>query len=280
MKHLKKRKRTFIISIIVFCLALIILTYFTNRGPTFLGRAAIAVTGPIQSAFTNTGYWFSEKFGYFRTIAELQEENRRLRDANAWYVMENSRLTYLEEAIENYAMLLDTQVRYANFPTMAAEVRGSEPHNFYNRFLIDRGSADGIMVDMPVLANGALVGRVVEVWRRTARVESIIDDRSGVSVRILRSGAVGTVRGDVELKMEGLVLLEFTSLDVDIAVGDIVHTSQISSLYPPGLLVGNVVEVRLDSRGMTTAIVKPAADFSPVKFVLVITELFSLDYGD
>jgi rod shape-determining protein MreC len=110
-------------------------------------------------------------------------------------------------------------------------------------------------------------------------VESIIDDRSGVSAEVARSGHVGFIRGDVELIMEGLVKLEFTRLDVDVVVGDIIYTSQISSYYPPELLIGHVVGVHADSRGMVTATVKPAANFSRIRSVLIITELFELDYN-
>jgi len=257
---------------------LIILTHFLDRTPTFLGRAVVTVTAPIQTGFTNVGNWFGERFGYFRSMAALQEENRRLRDANAYLEMENSLLRYLEEVVDHYAMLLDTHRRYANFPHMTAQVRHSEPGNWYNRFHIDRGSSHGLRVNMPVLANGALVGRISRVWPYSAQVESIIDDRSSVTAKVLRSNHVGSISGDVELMMEGLVRMDFTSLDVDVAVGDVIYTSALSSFYPPGLLIGHVVDVTLDSRGMTRAIVRPAADFTPVSFVLVITELFYLDY--
>jgi rod shape-determining protein MreC len=192
--------------------------------------------------------------------------------------MENSTLRYLEEVVDHYAMLLYTQRRYSNYDTMVAQVRASEPHNLYNRFIIDRGSSHGIMANMPVLADGALVGRVSQVWPSRARVESIIDDVSRVSAKVLRSNHVGTVSGSVDLIMDGLILMEFTSLDADVIIGDEIHTSALSSFYPPGLMVGYVVDVTIDARGMTTAVIKPSANFSPVSFVLIITELFNLDH--
>ncbi|MCL2702210.1 MAG: rod shape-determining protein MreC [Defluviitaleaceae bacterium] len=280
MKRLKRRKRAFIISLIIFCLLLITVTALAGGGPTFLGRAFVTVTSPVQSGLTGTGNWLGERLGYFRGMAALYEENRRLTAENALLVMENSLLRYLEEAVEEYAMLLDTQLRYSNYDTMVAQVRASDPGNWYNRFIIDRGSSHGIEVNMPVLANGALIGRISKTWPYSALVESIIDDGSGVSAKVYRTNHVGVVRGDVELMMEGLVRMGFTSLGVDVAVGDEIQTSQLSSYYPPGITIGHVVSVEVDSRGIASAIVQPTADFSPVKSVLVITELFYLEYGD
>jgi len=280
MKFFRSRKRIFLLTLVGVCLLLIILSNVIDAGPTIFSRAYIAATAPVHGFFNGVGNWFGDRWDGLRGTAALAEDNRRLRTENALLVMENSRLRYFESVLADYAMLLNTQIRYSEYPTIVGHVRSVDPGNWFNRFIIDVGTAHGVEENMPVLADGALVGRISRVWGRWSRVESIIDDRSGVSAMVFRSNDVGVIRGDVVLMLDGLVRMEFTQLGVDIVEGDVIYTSELSSLYPPGILIGHVESVQVDSRGMTSAIVRPAADFSSVRFVLVITELFTLDYED
>jgi rod shape-determining protein MreC len=261
-------------------LALIIISNVIDAGPTLFGRTFSTVTGSVQSFFTGIGNWFGGIGDYFKGINELTEENRRLRALNDLLTADNNRLRYVDELNEELERLLETKRRYSEYNMVSGFVRAKDPGNWYNQFIIDVGSNDGIAVNMPVLAHGALIGRVSQVWNDFARVIALIDDVSSVSARVVRSSHVGTVRGDIELMMEGLILMEFTSLEVDVAEDDEIVTSQLSSYYPPGLLIGTVVGVRRDSRGMTTAIIRPEADFKQIDYVLVITELYELDYDD
>jgi len=280
LRHLRRNKRIFILSLAGFCLLMIIVTALTNSGPTFLGKALSTITNPIQSGIMGLSKWTSDRIGFFRGMTALFEENQRLSEENAILRMDNSRMRLVDEENEKLAELLETRRRYADFPYLVGLTRAVDPGNWYKQFNIDIGSTHGVLVNMPVLADGALLGRVTEVWPFYSRVQSIIDDTSGVSARVFRSNHVGTVRGDVELMMEGLCLMEFTSLEVDIAVGDEIQTSQLSSYYPPGITIGFVESVARDSRGMTSAVIKPVADLSHVDYVLVITKLYDWESGD
>jgi len=279
MKFFKQRKKLFIISLVGFCLLLIILSNAIEAGPTIFGRAFVAVTAPVQRGFSAVGTGVSNFFGRFRSMADLREENQRLITENSYLVIANDRLRFYQSQLDYYAAAMGTQVRFSNFGTMFAMVSANEPGNWYTRFIIDRGANHGLSVNMPVLSvDGALLGRISEVWDRAARIEAIIDDRSGVSAVIFRSDAEGFVRGDVGLRMSGLVSMEFFSLGVDIQVGDEVRTSQLSTIYPSGILIGFVESIDVDPRGHTRATIRPAANFSPIRFVVVIAELFE-DFG-
>ena len=277
MKYLKKHKRAFIISLVVFCLLLMWVTSVSSAGPTIFGRAFSTVTGGIQSGITSFAEMVGDRLEFFRGMARLQEENHWLRTQNEILTMENTRLGFVDQENANLTLLLDTARRFAEFPTQTAHVISVDPGNWYNRFRIDLGYQNGMVRNMAVLADGGLIGRVIQVSPRSSLVESIIHDTSGVSAMVYRTGHVGIVRGDIDLMMDGLVMMEFSNLDADIAVGDQIQTSQLSSIYPPGIAIGEVISVTWAPNGMPSAIIQPVASFYMIRHVLVITELFDLE---
>lgn len=276
MNFIKRHKRVFIISLCVLCLLLITITVAYRRSPTLVERALSAMTTPIQSGITAVGNWVGGKISFLATMSSLNDENQRLRDENAILTIENSRLRQVNEDNESLIAQLDTKSKYSDFPVTNAKVVGYDPGNWYYRFIVDKGENQGIMKNLAVLADGALIGRIVEVWSNSARVESIINDTSAVSAKNNRTNDVGYVHGDASLMMDGLCLMEFTNIEVDIAVGDEISTSQLSSIYPPGIAIGTVTQVNVDSRGATTAVIKPIANFSLVEHVFIITELYDI----
>lgn len=280
MKYLRQYKRVFIISLVLVCLLLMLVTSLSGAGPTFLGRTLSRITAPIQSGLMGVADWVSGRVEFLSGMSELHEENQRLRDLNSLLVMENSLLRGVRAENQILADLLETSRRYDDLPVMEAHVIAVDPGNWFNGFNIGRGANQGVERNMAVLVNGGLAGRVTQVWPNTARVEAIIDSASSVSAMVYRSGDIGVVRGDIELMMDGLALMMFMTLDVDINEGDEIQTSQFSTIYPSGITIGHVESVYHDPGGMTTAVIRPMADFSMVTHVLVITELFGLVAGD
>jgi rod shape-determining protein MreC len=210
-------------------------------------------------------------------MSDLYEENQLLQDRIIQLQNDNSRLKQLEEDNEELQKQLNTARKY-DYTTLAAWVNSYDPGNWYRRFIIDKGADDGILTNMVVLADGALAGFVSEVWGNYARVTFLTDSGgSGVSAKVTRTEDIGMVKGDAELMLDGLCLMEFNSTEVDIAVGDEIRTSQISSIDPPDILIGTVKEIMTDVRGMRSAVIEPVLDFSLIKTVFVITELYDLE---
>lgn len=274
MNFLKKYKRSFIATLTVLCLLVIFFTSAYKINPTFLENILSYVTTPIQSGLTKAGNWVESKISLLTNLSDIYAENERLKEENSLLVSENSRLRLVDAENEKLSALLNIDRKYSNYPKVGAEVSSRDPGNWYNTFIIDKGLNDGLAKNMVVIAPGGLVGRISEIWPNSARVVSLIDDLSSVSAKSSRSNDVGHVRGDTELMMDGKCRMEFNDFDVDIAVGDEIVTSQLSSIYPPGIIIGYVTEVRYDSKGLKVAIVKPSVDFSMIETVLVITQLF------
>ena len=128
---------------------------------------------------------------------------------------------------------------------------------------------------MNVIAGSGLVGIVTNVGPNYANVRSIIDDRNSVSAMVLTTSDSLFVDGDLEM-MSRLQVIGFTDLtdeDDKVAVGDQVVTSNTSSKYVPGLLIGHINELKMDSNNLTkSGTITPAVDFEHIKNVLVILD--------
>ena len=166
---------------------------------------------------------------------------------------------------------LDQQ--YTEYPKVAAEIISKDPGNWYDTFMINRGSADGIRVDNNVIADKGLVGIVTEVGTHWATVRSIIDDSSNVSAMTVSTQDNCVVEGDLELIDEGkLSFSQMYDQDNKVTVGERIVTSNISEKYVEGLFIGYVSEVRQDSNNLTkTGTIVTPVDFQHLKDVFVIT---------
>ena len=181
-------------------------------------------------------------------------------------------LTLLEEENAWMRAYLGAKRAHTDFTFCDANLIGSESGGFVSSFTIDRGSTSDIAVGMPVLTEDGVVGRVTEVGLTFARVSTVINYDASIGAYIERSGEVGIVSGDFSLRRDGLCLLEYLPFDADVEVGDTVTSSGLGSVYPRGLVIGEVTELRGDEYNhVKVAVVKPAADLGNIKKVMVLT---------
>ena len=177
--------------------------------------------------------------------------------------------------LESLRELYELDQEYADYPKIAAQVISKDPGNWYNVFVINKGSKDGIQKDMNVIADRGLVGIVTEVGAHWASVRSIIDDSSNVSGQTVSTSDTCVVQGDLELIDEGK--LRFSQLydeEDKIKEGERIVTSNISEKFVKGLFIGYVGDVEMDSNNLTkTGTIVSPVDFAHLENVLVITTL-------
>lgn len=232
----------------------------------------------IQKGITFVSDKTTNFFKYFEEIDTLRTENKTLKETNEKLFYENTILSQYEEENKNLKQLLEMKSLYQDYEGIGANVIGKDSSNWYKVITIDKGTKDGVKENSVILASGGLVGHVWEASDLTsasttpnsAKVLSIIDDRSSVSAEVVRTGDVGIVNGDIELVNEGLCVLEI-NVESEVIKGDQIVTSHLSSIYPPGIPIGTVEEVVDGKNGLTRyAYVKPYVDFKHLKNVLVI----------
>ncbi|MCL2874603.1 MAG: rod shape-determining protein MreC [Defluviitaleaceae bacterium] len=279
MEFLKKYKKIFITSLVGFSLLLFIISAVYQSEPTFFENSLGYVVVPVQQAFTDVSSWFSRQIGFFTNINSMGHENERLREESALLWLEIDRLRLVEQ--DNIALteLLKISQRYPDFPKLGARVVGSNPSNWHSTFMINRGANYEIERNMVVLGAGGLVGRIIEVRSNHSKVLTIIDDTSSVAVQSLRTGETGILSGDIMLMQSGLGRMEYIDINADIQEGDEIITSHLSGIYPQGISVGFVTQITNDLNSITkTAIIRPSVNFRRLEEVLVITEVFNVDF--
>ena len=172
---------------------------------------------------------------------------------------------------------------YSTYKKIAARVIGKDTGNYFNLFTIDKGSDDGIKVDMNVISGGGLVGIVSSVGKNYARVRAIkdyakvraiIDDESSVSVSFANTSDTAIASGDLKLITKGYMNLTEIPQKTKVSEGDLVVTSRISNKFLPGIPVGYVTKTKKDANELTqSGQLMPIVDFEHIDEVLVITKL-------
>ena len=265
--------RYILIGLSVFCALMMLLSSFSDRaaGP-FKVLANITVI-PLQQGINHIGGWLGDMKDNFATLQQLQKENKQLQEQVDALATENNYLLEESYEYERLQELYQLDQNYAEYEKTAAHVIGKDSGNWFNTFTIDKGSVDGIAVDMNVLAGSGLVGIVTEVGPTWAKVRSIIDDSTNVSGMVLSTSDTCIVSGDLSLMSSGQISFDqMENNDNVVAVGDQIVTSYISDKYLQGILIGSISEINVDSNNLTrSGYITPAVDFRNIQEVLVIT---------
>lgn len=267
--------RYLLLLVTALCVGMILTTYYTNvlNGP--LSGFANYIVIPFQDGVSKAGEWLIKREQLVSDIKELQKENEALRQENEELSVTNNALLQEKHELTELRNLYQLGQTYADFPKTGCRIIAKENGSWYHSFVIDKGSEDGLSVDMNVLADGGLVGRITYIGRHWSRVQAVIDDNSNVSATVLSSQKNLIVSGNLTLYEEGTISFsELADPDDLVKVGDSVVTSNISDKYLPGILIGYISEIQTDSNNLTkSGRITPAVDFSRLDTVLVIQKL-------
>ena len=255
---------------VVFCAVPSTLSLMGYRG---LAKNIVGtVTAPIRWCVTIVGNAF-EGFGrYFESVEAVQEKNEALIEENQALKdqLKNAELVELEN--ERLRAYLGMKSKYPSFVMEEGMVISHSAGNYMTGFTLNRGTIHGIKVNMPVAVEEGIVGYVTDVGLNWCMVSTIIETASSVGAYVPRSGETGIVSGDPALRQEGVCKITYLDPAADIAVGDTVLSSGNGSVYPADLLIGEVIAVEADGYSRTlVATVKPAVDFSNLRYMMIIT---------
>jgi len=228
---------------------------------------------PMQKGMNTIGMWMNDLTQNFETLQELQDKNKQLQEEVNDLTMKNNMLQQEKHELERLRELFALDQKYGDYEKIGARITASDSGNWFHSFVIDKGKNDGIEVDMNVIADKGLVGIITEVGPDWARVRSIIDDASNVSALVLSTSDKCIISGDLKLMQEGKIQFEqLANNDNVIEVGEQIVTSHISSKYLPGISIGYISDIKVDSNNLTrSGYITPAVDFQHLQEVLVIT---------
>lgn len=179
------------------------------------------------------------------------------------------RLTGQEEIIaENKRLktLLEMKL-ISKYPVVAAKVIGRDPSNWNSAMIIDKGEEYGLKQGMPVISFSSVIGKISETGRKTSKVLLLSDPAFSVAATLQRSRDSGLVTGT----LQGICRIRYLPLHSDVHLGDKVITSSLSSSFPEGLLIGEIISIQENPNNPTIeCLVKPAAPILQTEEVLVI----------
>ncbi len=269
-----KQNRYILIGLTVFCILLIGVTAINDQWLAPLRTGVGYVLIPIQSGVNRVGISIYQELSDYGQLKTALEENRRLQSEIDRLIEENNRLTAEQYELQRLRELYDLDQEYMQYEKTAARVIANDSGDWFQVFRVDKGSADGIQVGSNVLAGGGLAGIVTDVGAHYATVRSIIDDSSRVSAMAVQSGETCFVAGDLTLYKDGRLRITNIKKGGDVKEGDRIVTSNISSRFLPGILVGYAVDVSIDSNQLTSSgYLIPAARFNNLQEVLIITDV-------
>ncbi len=269
-----KRSKYILIGLSVFCMLLIGITSFKDGFLNPLRNGIGYFLSPIQSGVNRAGTSLYNGISNYASLAGAMEEKQAMQEQIDTLVEENSRLQSEQFELNRLRQLYQLDQDYMQYQKIGARVIAKDSGDWFQVFRINKGSADGVQVDANVMAGGGLVGIVTDVGAHYATVRSIIDDVSRVSGMAQQSGDTCIVSGDLTLFGEGRLRITNISKDGDVKDGDRIVTSNISSKYLPGILIGYATDITTDPTRLTkSGYLVPVAHFDSLQEVLVITTL-------
>jgi rod shape-determining protein MreC len=242
-------------------------------GVSLLQRGLLAALSPLQRGVGAIVSGAGEAWRGWLFHRETYAENRRLEE----------RVQQLQAELQAYAARAQEAARLRELlelrqavpmESLAAEVVGRDGVPWFRSLTIDKGEADGVALDAPVVSPTGVVGRVFAVGPHAARVQVLLDRDSGAGVLIERSRVPGVVSGQVSGQASGTedLVLQYVPERSDVVVGDVVVTSGLDRIYPKGLVVGRVRYVGKGSGLFRDIRVEPSARFDRLEEVLVVRQ--------
>ena len=264
-----------LIALTVLCVGTMYVSFTMNLSGGPLNSVAGTVFGPMQKGINSIGTWMTGKADNLKKLSDVMNENKELQSQVDELTSELNTIKLEQSELDNLRQLLDLDKKYPDYKKVAANVIGKDTGNWFSTFLIDKGSKDGIEKDMNVIAGSGLVGIVIDVGPHYAKVRSIIDDISSVSGQVLSTSDNCFVNGNLQLMTEDqtIELKSLNDADNQVNSGDQIVTSNVSSKYLQGILIGYIDKIGMDSNNLTkSGTVTPAVDFEHLQEVLVILD--------
>ena len=269
---MRKSKKTGIAGIIITIVILIIIVIISNikiDNVAFIESSAGIFVMPIQNGLTYLKNWMSGNNTFFTNINNLQEENEELKKKNSELEKSLRELEIVKSENSTLKEYVNLKDKYTEYETIPAYVINKDISNYNDTIVINVGKDDGIEVNMPVIADQGLVGHVISVTSKTAKVQTIVDTASTISCTLTTSRDNVIARGTLEEK--STLKATYIPTSATVLEGDTIETSGLGGIYPKGIHIGTIKKV-ITGKNITDryAMIETAVDFAKIDTVIVI----------
>lgn len=258
----------------VVCIILLLLSVVFESRFSVLKSITGAIITPMQSGVNTVGSTIHNTVVDNKERSALIAENKELKEKLDEYAAKNKIYEQEKYELKRLQDLLELKDQYVDYNTIGARVIATDSTNWFYTFIIDKGTEDDVKVGCNILADGGLCGIVTEVGSGYSKVRAIIDDNSRVSGSISGTDSLCTISGDISSMKKGYIHVSYINKADEIEEGAEIVTSHVSNKYLPGILIGYVAEVTMDSNNLTkSAKCIPVVDFTDLQEVLVVLDL-------
>lgn len=262
----------FIALVTVFLLIVMSFISFRQIAVSGGGNIIYSVITPVQKILADTGTSIGNFFVYFKNKEKIQKENEELLYTINKLEEEKRVLEHYQTENTELRNLLDLKTNLRDYSSVAATVIAKDPGNWFNSFTIDKGLKDGVNINDAVITNEGLVGYIKQIGNGYSVVSSIIDINNSVGCIITRTGESALLEADISLQSLGLCKLSYIPKGASVMPGDFIETSGLGGIYPKGILVGKVNEIKTQVQGVSDyAVVEPMVNFQKISYVLVLS---------
>ncbi|QIB26593.1 rod shape-determining protein MreC [Caloranaerobacter azorensis] len=277
MHKMKKYRGRMIVALVAIILLIIIgITSKNRQSITSIENIVGKIVTPVQGLFYTVDQKITNAMKSVTNVFKLKAENEKMKAEILKLKAENRKMEDIisrAEYLKNEAIMLEK----SKYNFIKAKIIGKDPGNWFDRFIINKGSRDGIKegsiiikavkLDEDIIEEG-LVGKVIEVGDSWSEVLAIVDEGSKVSFKVIRTQDGGILNGSITGEMSGYL---FDS-NADIVEGDKLITSGLGEVFVEGLYIGKIKKVIKKGNDLVKRIlVEPAINFKKLDYVYVIT---------
>ncbi|MCQ2408836.1 MAG: rod shape-determining protein MreC [Oscillospiraceae bacterium] len=240
----------------------------------YLTRLLNGIISPVRKLSSAVSGEVNEKLDTYFESKAYRDENARLRGEIARL---NEQLIGYDDAMDELEALRDQLgIKEKNEDFVLSEpckVLMPVANDPARAFLIDQGADDGITLNSPVICSDGLIGVVTELNPSYATVTTLLSPELSIGAVLLQTGDSGIVEGDLRNAVSNQTKMLYLDKNSSAKEGDLVMTAGTTGLFPYGLPIGNVQEVKLEDSGLTKyAMLAPSVDFSSLKSVNVLLD--------
>ncbi len=245
----------------------------SNSGSSPVSTVLSFIVAPLQNAAVKiadtlddfNGYFVSSKV-YADKINELESENAQLRSE----LVDYEKTLHKLEAYEDFLEIKEDNPDYSFVP---AQIILRDQTDYYGTFTLNKGTADGVSVNDPVIYSNALIGVVKEITENTCTVYTVFHPDISVSAYEIRTRENCYTEAEPAVSKTGYIKLCGLTKSTPVVSGGTVCTSGIGGIYPKDLIIGTVKEIKTDETGISVfALLIPEADYSVLTDVFIITD--------
>ncbi|KGR78659.1 rod shape-determining protein MreC [Ureibacillus manganicus] len=272
MPHFSNKKLILLLVSMIFIVALISFSLRDRQNATLPEQFIKDTVGLVQGLVAKPANYITGIFNDINSLLNTYEENKRLKMRLEDFAALQSEVNTLKNENKSLRDIVEKESSLREYVPIQATVIARNPDQWEEKIILDKGSTQGVQVNMAVMTAQGLIGKISLVTPLTSEVELIQTNNPNFRVSAVIQGENEEIFGLIEgfdVERNELIMKRIDS-SFEVKEGELVISSGLGGIFPKGILIGEITEITTDDFGLTKmAYIKPAADFSMLQDVII-----------